>query len=67
MYKRKKRTYAQISETVAKNVLVLADVDGLELERQCAAGDQTALALKYELKRIVDLHSAIGFQSQFSR
>ena len=67
MYKRKKRSYAQISETVAKNVLVLADVDGLELERQCAAGDQTALALKYELQRLVDLHAAIGFQSQFSR
>jgi hypothetical protein len=67
VYKRKRRTYAQISKTVAKNVLVLADVDGLELERQCAAGDETALALRYELKRLVDLHAAIGFSSQFSR
>jgi len=67
MYKRKRRTYTQISETVARNVLILADVDGLELERSAQTGDPTALAIKYEAQRITDLVSAIGFQSQYVR
>ena len=67
MYKRKRRSYTHIAETVQKNVLILAGVDGLELERRAAAGDPIAQAIKFETQRLVDLHAAIGFQSQFAR
>jgi ribosomal protein L18 len=67
VHKKSNRTYAQISQTVRKNILVLANVDELELERYVAVGDPAALAIKDEIQRLVELHAAIGFESQFSR